>query len=69
MGSNQSGVIFGFVAVAFVVYITLKGELPIYAGLLLLAPAGSAPGNTNASNTTSSAVTSTIINGAITGLL
>jgi len=68
--SNQSGVVFGFIAVAFFVFITLKGELPIYAGLLLLSPA--APGGTapaaGASTSTGSAITSTIIQGAIAGL-
>lgn len=38
MVGNQSGYIVGFVLFAFFVYITLKGELPIYAGLLLLSP-------------------------------
>lgn len=35
---SQSSIIFGSIILAFVVYITRKGELPIYAGLLLLAP-------------------------------
>lgn len=66
---NQSGVVFGFIAVAFFVFITLKGELPIYAGLLLLSPATPGTGNTPAaSNGTASAITSTIIQGAIDGL-
>jgi hypothetical protein len=59
--SNQSGVIFGFLAVSFFVFITLKGELPIYAGLLLLSP-GQNPG------TAASSLTSTVINGAIAGI-
>lgn len=43
-GVNQSSVIVGAIAIAFIVYITLKGELPIYLGLLLLgAPAANPP--------------------------
>ena len=53
---NQSGVIFGFIAVAFFVYITLKGELPIYAGLLLLSPQSS--GTTSAAAATTNQATS-----------
>lgn len=60
---NQSGVIFGFIAVAFFIYITLKGELPTYAGLLLLSPGG-----TSATGSTSGAVTSTIVSGALTAI-
>lgn len=37
--SNQSGIIVGAVFFAFFVYITLKGELPAYAGLLIYPPA------------------------------
>jgi hypothetical protein len=48
MPSNQSGFIFGFILLAFFVYITLKGELPIYAGLLLLSPGGT--GSSSASS-------------------
>lgn len=64
MNSNQSAVIFGFITVAFVVYITLKGELPIYAGLLLLSPAQSGQQSASASNA-SSAQASSIISSAI----
>jgi hypothetical protein len=61
MDNNQSAVVFGFIVVAFFVYITLKGELPIYAGLLLLSPQASNT-NTQASVQASS---SDIISGLI----
>jgi hypothetical protein len=48
--STQSGFIFGFIILAFFVYITLKGELPIYAGLLLLSPASGNQGSNTAAN-------------------
>jgi hypothetical protein len=51
MNGTQSGYIFGFIILAFFVYITLKGELPIYAGLLLLSPAGSSGTSGSTSNT------------------
>jgi hypothetical protein len=35
----QSNVIFGFLAVAFLVFITQKGELGIYWGFLVSSPA------------------------------
>lgn len=35
---NQSAVIFGYLFVAFLVFITMKGELPVYAGFLLSTP-------------------------------
>lgn len=63
--SNQSGVIFGYLAVGFLVYITLKGELPIYAGLLLLPPGGSGSIKNSGSGIDTSAITSEIIQGAI----
>lgn len=59
MGSNQSGVIFGAIFVGFVIYITLKGELPIYAGLLLLSP----PSSGGTQSATSGATVSTIVQG------
>lgn len=72
--NNQSGVIFGFVFAAFFVYITLKGELPIYAGLLLLSPAsgnavsvgGAGPTANNPTSQATSAANS-LISAAITG--
>jgi len=44
---SQSNVIFAFVGLAFLVFITMKGELPIYMGFLLSDPKGAAaaPGN------------------------
>lgn len=61
--NNQSGVVFGFLAFAFFVFITLKGELPIYAGLLLLSPPQpSGSGDTTAA---SDSTKTAIINGAI----
>jgi hypothetical protein len=49
---SQSGIIFGAIALAFFVYITRKGELPVYAGLLLLSPSsqGSTSTQTNTAN-------------------
>jgi hypothetical protein len=38
---SQSSVIFAFFALAFLVYITMKGELSIYAGFLLSDPKSS----------------------------
>jgi hypothetical protein len=32
---NQSNVIFGFLLAAFIVFITMRGELPVYMGFLL----------------------------------
>jgi len=37
---NQSTVIVGAVFAAFFIYITVRGELPVYAGLLLFSPPG-----------------------------
>ena len=54
--SGQSGIIFAAIVVAFIVYITLKGELPIYAGFLLLPPKGSPTPNQSASGLTAAAL-------------
>lgn len=45
---NQSTVIFGFLAAAFLVFITQRGELPVYWGLLVKSPStpASGPGTT-----------------------
>ena len=41
---QQSNIIAGFLFMAFLIYITLKGELPVYMGFLLSsAPASYAP--------------------------
>lgn len=39
----QSNVIFAFLAVAFVIFITMRGELRLYMGFLLGSSAGAAP--------------------------
>ena len=54
MNSNQSAFLFGYLFFAFFVFITLKGELPAYAGLLLLSPGG-ASNNGASSNAQSTA--------------
>ena len=43
---NQSSVIFGFLAVAFLVFITQRGELGIYWGFLVSSPSAPASGPT-----------------------
>lgn len=58
---SQSSAIFGALFVAYFVFITVRGELPTYAGFLLSAPQGS--GTTNAS-----AQSSNIIGSAVTAL-
>lgn len=68
---NQSGVIFGALIVGFLIYITLKGELSTYAGLLLLPPKGSGTvSNTKTSSTsnTTQDVAAGITKGAISAL-
>lgn len=42
---NQSSLIVGAIFITFFMYITIKGELPTYAGLLLLAPSNGTSGN------------------------
>lgn len=42
---NQSNVIFGFIFAAFVIFITQRGELPIYLGFLLATPKASGGDN------------------------
>jgi hypothetical protein len=45
---RQSSVIFFFLFASFVIFITLKGELPVYLGLLLKSPAQTpAPGSSS----------------------
>lgn len=36
---NQSTIIFGYLAVAFLIFITQRGELPTYWGFLVSSPA------------------------------
>lgn len=43
---NQSTTIFGFLAIAFLIFITQRGELPTYWGLLVKSPQGSSAGPT-----------------------
>jgi hypothetical protein len=43
---NQSTIIFGYLAVAFLIFITQRGELPIYWGFLVSAPTTPASGPT-----------------------
>jgi hypothetical protein len=45
----QSNVIFAFLLVAFIMFVTMKGELPIYLGFFLSSPQGSS-GTGSASN-------------------
>lgn len=40
---SQSNVIFAAIFVAYLVFITMRGEVPIYLGLLLKSPAASSP--------------------------
>jgi hypothetical protein len=35
MGNSQSNVIFAYLLIAFIVFITVRGELPTYLGFLL----------------------------------
>jgi hypothetical protein len=65
MGSNQSGFIFGFLLVAFFVYITLKGELPIYAGLILLSPSSGTGTTTSATQQATNAGSSLTANAIV----
>lgn len=42
---NQSTVILGYLAAGFLVFITVRGELPTYMGFLLGAGTGAAAGS------------------------
>jgi len=54
---NQSSVIFGFLAAAFLIFITMRGELSVYMGFLLASPAGgSITGSTTALTNQTTAV-------------
>lgn len=61
MGKNQSAWIVGYILIAFVIYITIKGELPIYAGLLMQSPPQQAPVDAQAQTAQTA---TTIIKGA-----
>jgi hypothetical protein len=52
---NQSTVIFGYLFVAFLIFITMRGELPVYAGFLLSTPKASGNSGNVGANTQSSA--------------
>lgn len=41
---NQSTIIFGYLAVAFFIFITQRGELPVYWGFLVSTPTAPASG-------------------------
>lgn len=43
---NQSTIIFGYLAVAFLIFITQRGELPLYWGFLVSSPQAPASGPT-----------------------
>lgn len=61
---SQSGVIFFALLLAFIVFITQKGELPTYLGLLLLSPQGGAGAGGSSGGTASTAgLTKVIITG------
>ena len=50
MPTNQSNVIVAFLAVAFVIFITMRGEIGVYMGFLLSTPKQSAPATTPVQN-------------------
>lgn len=58
---NQSGLIIGAIFLTFFMYITIKGELPTYAGLLLLSPAGGSTTPQQASSLPSSSITANAV--------
>jgi hypothetical protein len=58
---SQSDTIFAFLFLAYAAFITLRGELPTYAGFLLLAPQGS---NTSQAQASNQATLGAIIQGA-----
>jgi hypothetical protein len=47
---SQSNIIFGAIFIAYLIFITVRGEIPIYLGLLLKSPAQN-PGTTAATAT------------------
>jgi hypothetical protein len=52
---SQSNVIFAAIFIAYLIFITVRGEIPIYLGLLLKSPAQT-PGTTAATATAASGV-------------
>jgi hypothetical protein len=69
IGFNQTAFIFGVIAVAFLIYVTIKGDLPKWLGLLGLAPSsasassGLASPNSQGGGSTSNASVATAIPG------
>jgi hypothetical protein len=45
---SQSNVIFAAIFIAYLIFITVRGEIPIYLGLLLRSPAQNPPGSATA---------------------
>lgn len=64
---NQSSAIFGAIFVSYFVFITMRSELPIYAGFLLSSPQGS--GGTKAASNTSDTTQQADIVGAAVNVL
>ena len=60
---TQSGVIFFALLLAFIIFITQKGELPTYLGLLLLSPQGGAGGLSTGGTASTAGLTRVIITG------
>jgi|GEM_PF-4199681 len=54
---QQSNVIFGALLVAFIVFVTLRGELPVYIDLLRGGGSISSSGNSNAGSGNNPATT------------
>lgn len=63
---SQSDWIFAYLFIAFAAFITLRGELPAYAGLLLLSPPNTATASNSA--TTNSSVAGAVATGAETAV-
>lgn len=53
---QQSSVIFFFLFAAFIVFVTQRGELPTYLGLLLLSPASGSTGGTSSGTVNSASI-------------
>lgn len=64
IGFNQTAFIFGVVAVAFLIYVTIKGDLPKWLGLLGLAPSSTGLQSPNQSASAVTATTGTNTAGA-----
>lgn len=71
---NQSTIIFGYLAVAFLIFITQRGELPIYWGFLVKSPqspsqgpSGSGSGSVTGSNLAQTVSTITSVAATLSG--